>query len=197
VASSLRPAKHLASQKSGRFEPDKFEELAYYETALIDPHPSKARRRADHAEKNRKAREFATFARSFLKGMEQLLWWCGKRFCRREMRPRPGLYRSETPARLTNSRLRTIGAEGPASRSGGLARRRPSVFNLLPAYISGGIAESVGSLVDSVHKSWFLESFRFDDEGHARGWVVEIASGQHVPANMVVDLLGGCLALPR
>ena len=134
MASSLRPAKHLASQKSGRFEPDKFEELAYYETALIDPHPSKARRRADHAEKNRKAREFATFARSFLKGMEQLLWWCGKRFCRREMRPRPGLYRSETPARLTNSRLRTIGAEGPASRSGGLARRRPSVFNLLPAY---------------------------------------------------------------
>ena len=34
-------------------------------------------------------------------------------------------------------------------------------------------------------KSWFLGSFRPDDEGHARDWVVEIVSSQHVPANML------------
>src|SRR6201999_88367 len=41
-------AKHIVNQKSGTFEPEKFED--HYESALVDLNQPKARRQADHAE---------------------------------------------------------------------------------------------------------------------------------------------------
>lgn len=46
-------ARHIVNQKSGRFEPDKFEDQ--YETALVDL--IKARRQADHAEGTPRCRQ--------------------------------------------------------------------------------------------------------------------------------------------